>query len=81
MEFIKKIVEIYRGTPMEAKGGILGAIIAFMFMWLGFLKMLFLIFCIVVGIIIGGILKGKKEAIFVFIKDLIARILPSKWMR
>jgi uncharacterized membrane protein len=81
MELLKKIIDMYKATPIEVKGGVLGAIIAIMFLWLGFLQMLFIIFCIVLGVVIAKILKGKKVVVMDFTRNLLERIFPSRWMR
>jgi len=67
----ERVVELVKKNVGEIIGGIIGLIVGILFLTIGFVKTIFLILCISLGVFIGGRFYEKKKLI-----DFLERHLP-----
>lgn len=68
----KRIYKFYRRNFHSINGSFIGLVIGLSFVFLGFFKTLFIVFCMLVGNYVGKKIQKDKN----FIKNLLEKILP-----
>ncbi|EGO63627.1 hypothetical protein ALO_11949 [Acetonema longum DSM 6540] len=63
--------ELWKYHSGKLVGGLLGFLLGMFILWLGFFQTLFLLFCVIVGYVIGKRIDEKED-----IADILDKLLP-----
>lgn len=67
-----KIIELYNSRRGGINGALIGLLIALGILIIGFIRMIFIVLCVIAGYYIGNKLSQDKD----YIRNVLDRILP-----